>query len=132
MLFTRQNTPRWLIFIIDIIIVTFSVLLAYGLRFNFTIPPQDLKQMPLALIYIVFIRVLSFLVARSYAGIIRYTSTSDALRVVITIFAGSILFGLTNIFTYYFFLHRFLIPYSIIIIDMLTTTFGMVMFRLVV
>jgi len=132
MLFTRQNTPRWLIFIIDITIVIFSVLLAYGLRFNFTIPSQDLRQMPLALSYIVLIRVLSFMVARSYAGIIRYTSTSDALRVVITVLTGSLLFGVTNIFTYYFLLHRFLIPYSIIIIDMLTTTFGMVIFRMVV
>ena len=132
MLFSLQNTPRWLIFFIDITIVGFSVLLAYGLRFNFSIPPLDLKQMPLALGYIVIIRAGSFFIARSYAGIIRYTSTSDALRVVATILCGSIIFGLTNIFTYYFFHHRFLIPFSIIIIDILTTTFGMVMFRMIV
>jgi len=132
MLFSVQNTPRWLIFFIDMTIVIFSVLLAYGLRFNFSIPPSDLRQMPMALGYIVLIRTGSFVIARSYAGIIRYTSTSDALRVVATILCGSIIFGLTNIFTYYFIHHHFLIPYSIIIIDMLTTTFGMVMFRMVV
>jgi FlaA1/EpsC-like NDP-sugar epimerase len=132
MLFSVQNTPRWLIFLIDMTIVVFSVLLAYGLRFNFSIPPSDLRQMPLALGYIVLIRAGSFIIARSYAGIIRYTSTSDALRVVATILCGSILFGLTNIITYYFIFDHFLIPYSIIIIDMLTTTFGMVMFRMVV
>ncbi len=132
MLFSIQNTPRWLIFFIDITIVGISVLLAYGLRFNFSIPPLDLKQMPLALGYIVIIRAGSFLIARSYAGIIRYTSTSDTLRVVATILCGSIIFGLTNIFTYYFIFDRFLIPFSIIIIDMLTTTFGMVMFRMIV
>jgi FlaA1/EpsC-like NDP-sugar epimerase len=132
MLFSVQNTPRWLIFLIDMTIVVFSVLLAYGLRFNFSIPPSDLRQMPLALGYILLIRAGSFIIARSYAGIIRYTSTSDALRVVATILCGSILFGLTNIITYYFIFDHFLIPYSIIIIDMLTTTFGMVMFRMVV
>jgi FlaA1/EpsC-like NDP-sugar epimerase len=132
MLFSLQNTPRWLIFIIDMTIVVFSVLLAYGLRFNFSIPPLDLKQMPLALGYIVIIRAGSFFIARSYAGIIRYTSTSDALRVAATILCGSIIFSLTNIFTYYFIFDRFLIPFSIVIIDMLTTTFGMVMFRMIV
>jgi FlaA1/EpsC-like NDP-sugar epimerase len=132
MLFSVQNTPRWLIFLIDMTIVVFSVLLAYGLRFNFSIPPSDFRQMPVATGYIVLIRAGSFAIARSYAGIIRYTSTSDALRVFVTIFCGSILFGLTNIFTYYIVFDRFLIPYSIIIIDMLTTTFGMVMFRMVV
>jgi FlaA1/EpsC-like NDP-sugar epimerase len=132
MLFSAQNTPRWLIFLIDMTIVVFSVLLAYGLRFNFVIPPSDLKQMPMALGYIVLIRAGSFVIARSYAGIIRYTSTSDAIRVVLTIFFGSVIFCLTNIFTYYFVNNHFLIPYSIIIIDMLTTTFGMVMFRMVV
>jgi FlaA1/EpsC-like NDP-sugar epimerase len=132
MLFSVQNTPRWLIFLIDMTIVVFSVMLAYGLRFNFSIPPLDLKQMPMALGYIVLIRAGSFVIARSYAGIIRYTSTSDALRVVATILSGSIIFGLTNIFTYYLVFQRFLIPYSIIIIDMLTTTFGMVMFRIIV
>jgi FlaA1/EpsC-like NDP-sugar epimerase len=132
MLFSTQNTPRWMIFIIDMTIVVFSVLLAYGLRFNFSIPPMDLKQMPVALGYIVLIRAGSFFIARSYAGIIRYTSTSDALRVVATILCGSIVLGLTNILTYYFMFQRFLIPYSIIIIDMLTTTFGMVMLRMIV
>jgi len=132
MLFPLQNTPRWLIFFIDITIVGFSVLLAYGLRFNFSIPPLDLKRMPLALCYIVIIRAGSFLIVRSYAGIIRYTSTSDALRVVATILCGSTIFVLTNIFTYYFILHHFLIPYSIIIIDIFTTTFGMVIFRMIV
>jgi FlaA1/EpsC-like NDP-sugar epimerase len=132
MFISDRNTPRWLIFIIDMTIVVFSVLLAYGLRFNFSIPPTDLKQIPQALAYIMLIRAISFLIARSYAGIIRYTSTDDAFRVAITILTGSILFGLTNIFTYYFVNDRYLVPFSIIIIDMLTTTFGMVMLRLIV
>ena len=132
MLFKSQNTPRWLIFLIDVTIVLFSILLAYGLRFNFSIPSNYIAQLPVVLGYVLLIRGVSFLVARSYAGIIRYTSTSDALRVVLTILAGSFIFSLTNLITYYFFNHRFLIPFSIVIIDMLSTTFGMVIFRMVV
>ncbi|MEI6900863.1 MAG: polysaccharide biosynthesis protein, partial [Bacteroidota bacterium] len=132
MLFTRQNTPRWLIFIIDVTIVLFSILLAYSLRFNFAIPANYVDQLPVVLGYVLLVRSVSFLIARSYAGIIRYTSTSDALRVVLTILAGSLIFSITNLITYYFVTNHFLIPFSIVIIDMLSTTFGMVIFRMVV
>jgi FlaA1/EpsC-like NDP-sugar epimerase len=131
-IFTKQNTPRWIIFVIDISVVIFSVLLAYLLRFNFTIPENDLRNLPNVLAFVLAVRTVSFLVARSYAGIIRYTSTGDTLRVFFTILSGSILFGLTNIFTYYFVNQKFFIPYSIIIIDLLVTSMTMIMFRMIV
>lgn len=132
MFITRQNTPRWLIFLIDLFIVSCSVILAYLLRFNFSIPVSELKPLPQVFATIVIVRALSFLIARSYAGIIRYTSTSDALRVVLTIFSGSIVFGLINIVTYFVINKFFLIPFSIIIIDFLITCMAMVTFRMVV
>jgi FlaA1/EpsC-like NDP-sugar epimerase len=132
MFITRQNTPRWLIFLIDLSIVSGSVILAYLLRFNFSIPASELKPLPQVFATIVIIRALSFLIARSYAGIIRYTSTSDALRVVLTIFSGSVVFGLINIVTYFFINKFFFIPFSIIIIDFLITCMVMVTFRMVV
>jgi FlaA1/EpsC-like NDP-sugar epimerase len=132
MFLSRQNTPRWLIFLIDLFIVFCSVLLAYLLRFNFSIPQSELKPLPQILAYMVFIRAGSFLIARSYAGIIRFTSTSDALRVVITVFSGSVVFALTNLVTYFLINRFFFIPYSIIIIDFLITCLAMVTFRMVV
>jgi len=127
----RQNTPRWLIFVIDIGIVFVSVIIAYLLRFNFDIPPVELDPLPQIIAFFLAIRGISFLLARSYAGIIRYTSTADALRVLLTLFCGSVVFALTNVGTY---LHHqlFFIPTSIIIIEFLATTFGMVTFRMVV
>jgi FlaA1/EpsC-like NDP-sugar epimerase len=132
MIFTKQNSPRWLIFLIDISIVIFSVLLAYLLRFNFSIPDADAKPLPWVLVYVVIVRSVSFLIARSYAGIIRYTNIADSLRIFSMIFLGSFLLGITNLFTYFVFLHRFFIPYSIIIIDMLITSTLMVMFRMLI
>ena len=131
-LFARQNTPRWLIFLIDIFIVSCSVLLAFLLRFNFSIPSSDLKMLPGAFVGILIVRTISFLIARSYAGIIRYTSTADALRVVVTIFTGSVIFVLINLITYFLINKSFLIPFSIIIIDFLVTCMVMVTFRMVV
>jgi len=121
-----------MIFLIDMLIVSGSVILAYLLRFNFSIPASELKPFPQVLGCILVIRALSFFIARSYAGIIRYTTTSDTLRVVVTILSGSVIFGLINIITYFVINRFFLIPFSIIIIDFLITCMAMIVFRLVV
>ncbi len=127
----RQNTPRWLIFLIDMLIVFTSVIIAYLLRFNFDIPQIELDPLPQILAYMMAIRAITFLIAKSYTGIVRHTSTADALRVLATLLAGSICFGFTNIGTYLY-NHTFFIPFSIIIIDLLASTFGMITFRMVV
>jgi FlaA1/EpsC-like NDP-sugar epimerase len=132
MLSIRENTPRWLIFLIDLVIAVSAVILAFMLRFNFAIPASELKPMPQILLYMTLVRAVSFVIARSYAGIIRYTSTGDALRVFGTVLAGSIIFAFTNLFTYYFLGKFFFIPFSVIIIDFLATSFGMITFRLIV
>ncbi|HNY02306.1 MAG TPA: nucleoside-diphosphate sugar epimerase/dehydratase [Bacteroidales bacterium] len=132
MFLNRENTPRWLIFAIDLTITASAVVLAYLLRFNFTIPPAELVPIPRALLFMVTIRAASFLLARTYAGIIRYTSTGDTLRVFGTVFAGSLFFSLANMFTYFLVNNHYIIPFSVIIIDFLATSFGMITFRLVV
>lgn len=133
MFFTNKvTTPRWLIFLIDLSIVFCSVIIAFLLRFNFNIPENELKPLPGIILFIAVVRAVSFWIARSYAGIIRYTSTTDSFRVLITIFAGSLFFGLTNILTYFFINSTFFIPYSIIIIDMLVTALLMITFRMLV
>ncbi|MBN3035006.1 MAG: polysaccharide biosynthesis protein [Bacteroidales bacterium] len=132
MLLTRQNTPRWLIFLIDITIVLFSLVLAYMLRFNFHIPEGELKYLPEVAGIILAVRGASFILARTYAGIIRYTSTQDAVRIFLVILAGSLLFAILNLITYHFINQRFIIPFSIIIIEFITVIFSMTTFRILV
>lgn len=132
MLFSSSNMPRWLIFLIDILIVGFSVLLAYMVRFNFQVPEIELRQWPMVFSIVLGVRALSFIVAKTYAGIIRYTSTEDAIRIFLVIFSGSIIFILLNIISYYFINEKFVIPFSVIIIEFITVIFAMVTFRVVV
>jgi FlaA1/EpsC-like NDP-sugar epimerase len=130
--FPLQNSPRWLIFLMDLLVVVFAVVLAYLLRFNFAIPEREMKPFPWILAYILAIRTGGFILSKTYAGIIRYTTTEDAFRVVITIFTGSLFFCITNIVVYYFIVPLFFIPFSIIILEFLITSFGMILFRLLV
>ncbi|MEI6695098.1 MAG: nucleoside-diphosphate sugar epimerase/dehydratase [Bacteroidota bacterium] len=128
----KRNTPSWIILIIDLTICLLSVVLAFLLRFNFTIPISEMLDFPKVLGIILTVRLLSFLITRSYIGVIRYTSTDDAARIFLISFFGSIFFVIVNIFTYKVFNHIFIIPFSIIIIDFLVTTFVMISLRMLV
>ncbi len=128
----KLNLPRWLIFCIDIIICVFSVVLAYLLRFNFDLPQQDLITLPKVILYVVGIRAITFIVTKTYTGIIHYTSTDDATRIVIVSIIGTMAFIVTDLISYYLINKVNFIPYSIIIIDFITTTLALVGFRILV
>lgn len=132
MVLTIKNIPRLAILIIDMFIVLGSVVLAYLLRFNFSIPEVEMDAFPNVLGYIVVVRLISFLIGRTYVGIIKYTSTEDVIRIFITMVGGSMVFVLTNLITYFLINGTFLIPFSIIIIDFITTILILTAFRMIV
>ncbi|NQY67351.1 MAG: polysaccharide biosynthesis protein [Flavobacteriales bacterium] len=126
------NTPRWVIFFIDIAICLFALSLSYLLRFNFdltNIPPDEIRSIPFILPFVVLVRGISFYVSKIYAGIIRYTSTEDAQRIFIVISIGSSFYVLANLIRFFFIDDHFLIPFSIIIIDYMATIFIMIVAR---
>lgn len=127
----EKNTPRWIVFSIDLSISQGSLFLAYLVRFNFSIPAVEIELWKLAIPTVIGIRVISFFYSRIYQGIIRYTSTADAQRVFYTITAGSIVMALANIISY-FIIGIYLVPYSIIIIEYFTTVFLLTAFRILV
>jgi len=131
MLFPKKNTPRWIVFVIDLTICVFSIFLAYLLRFNFQIPEIDRKDMPMVIGYIMLIRIISFMFGKTYAGIIRYTSSKDAQRIFIVIFIGSVILGITDIFSLII-SNKIIIPTSIIIIDFIGSIFFLTAFRTLV
>ncbi len=129
---TIKNTPRVVILIIDMFIVVASVVLAYLLRFNFSIPEVEIDAFPKVLGYVAIVRLASFLIGRTYVGIIKYTSTEDVTRIFLVVFTGSLVFVLTNLVTFYFINGLFFIPFSIIIIDFISTVLILTAFRMVV
>jgi FlaA1/EpsC-like NDP-sugar epimerase len=131
MLFPKKNTPRWLIFIIDISICLFAIFLSYMLRFNFHIPPVDLRDLPTVVSIILSVRILSFSIGKTYAGIIRYTSSKDAQRIFIVISIGSLTLAVIDVCSYAY-AAKIIIPTSIIIIDYIVTVFLLVSLRTLV
>src|SRR4051812_5289359 len=121
--FWKYNLPRWSILVIDLIICIFSLTLAFFLRFNFkTFPAEDLKNLPYDYAIVVSIRLISFIISKTYKGVVRYTGSSDAMRIIKVVGAGSLCMFLVNIITIIS-LGYFIIPTALIIIDALVTLF---------
>lgn len=131
-IFNNENTPRWIIFTIDLGISVFSLLLAYLLRFNFNIPPAYIETFVYIFPIMLSLRVASFIIFKTYSGIIRYTSTIDMQRIFVVVTGVSILAATINGVSFYFVNQSFLIPFSVVIIEYLCTMFLMIAFRITV
>jgi FlaA1/EpsC-like NDP-sugar epimerase len=132
MLIFRKNIPRWIIFFIDLCICFFSLGLAYLLRFNFaSIPPWEVATFPVVFSFMLGLRAISFLISRTYAGIVRYTGSKDAQRIFVVNIIVTVLFVIANLGKYYVYNSTFVIPFSIVIIEFMATTFLMISSRVI-
>jgi FlaA1/EpsC-like NDP-sugar epimerase len=126
-----RNLPRSAIFTIDVVLILFSILFAYLLRFNFKIPELEGNDLIKVLPVVLLVRILFSFFFKTYAGIIYYTSTEDAQRIFIASTFGTLTFGIVN-FIHMKWIGYFLIPFSIMIIDLVLLIFTMTAFRLFV
>lgn len=134
MISAQKNAPRGLIFLIDSSICLFTIILAYLLRFNFDTTQLRIESQPFThvLPFVIGIRMISFVIFKVYAGIIRYSSSKDSERIFIAILSGSIVFAITNLVLFYGFGQPYIVPFSIIIIDLIASIFVMTFYRVVV
>ncbi len=115
------SVPQWIIFLLDLLICALALYLAFLLRFNFQITEKEVVWIKRSFMLVIPVRIILFLIFRTYADIIRYTSTTDAFRLIIALFLGSLAFVIINLFVYYIIGKSFVVPFSIIIIDFLAT-----------
>jgi len=127
----KKITPVWIIFIADVFLCFIAIWSAYMLRFNFRIPEVEVLTFPNVFSAVLLLRIASFLISKTYKGIIFYTSSKDAERIFLTISSGAILLMLFNPI-YRFFYGIYLVPYSIIILDAILSIFLMSAMRIVV
>lgn len=118
----QGKTPRWIIFIVDILLCLLALGFAYLIRFDFSNPKhyiliQEWEVLKPALPIYVLIRALSFYLGKTYAGIIRYTSTQDAKRVFLVVILGSLFFVLLSVIRYFWLDGYFFLPISILVVE---------------
>lgn len=121
--------PRGVVILIDQLLIIFSVGLAFVLRFNFNVE-EILRFNPmLGAILCVAAALLSTLITKSYAGIVRYTGIQDGLRIVGTELLSLILVVLFNLMYYYNF-GKNVIPYSVVFISFFISSLLLYQYRL--
>ncbi len=105
----------WLAVMLDVTIIAAATYVAFWLRFDGSIPPEYLVTYRQTVPWLLVVRELSFLMFGLYGGLWRYTGISDLTRIVLAVFASSLLlYG-----TVYFELGPAVYPRSVVAIDAL-------------
>ncbi len=126
-----MNLPRWGILLIDLTFSLLSITAAYLLRFNFDIPEVEYHVMAIAYPLILSVRLISFFIFKTYAGIIFHTSIEDAQRIFWAISTGTLAILIATPVLLPI-LGFNIVPYSITIIDFVVMMFLMLSFRIFV
>ncbi len=129
--YIRKYVPRSIILILDIGIAIVSIIASFYFRFNFQVPENYKERLIFIIPLVASVRLFTYLVSKIYAGIIRYTSTKDALRIFWVNAIGSAILLVIN-FIHYKFTGLFLIPNSILAIDYFLVSTGLTVFRFAV
>lgn len=130
--FPERNSPRWLILAIDMIIALAALELAYLLRFNFQVPGTVIDGFALAFPLVLLVRTTTYLLGRTYVGIVRYTGPKDTERFFLAVSGGTAILFVINWVYYFTNGGRFIIPLSVLVIDWLACLFIMIGSRLLV
>ncbi len=131
LLLNKTNTaPSWMILFIDLFIVSISITLVMILRLNFKIPAViDTAHMVAIYGVILCIRLILFLSFGIHVSLLRYTGTKDVTRIFSINLLGSLIIVAINL-VYYMIDHTFVVPFSIVILEFIVSTFIMIFYRL--
>lgn len=99
-LFNQINiVPRWIIFILDLLICWISLTVSYLIKYNFDFSQLNYIQFSQNILVISLINTLAFFIVKTYSGIIRYTGLQDSFRILLAVLiSNSALFLLDIVF----------------------------------
>ena len=131
-LFNQINiVPRWLIFILDLIISFISLTLAYLIKFSFDFSSLNHVEFSRNLLLLTILSTGVFFSIKTFAGIIRYTSIQDSFRILAAVIITNGSFFLINIVSVAFY-RTALVSNSILVINCLACFLLMVTYRIAV
>jgi len=79
---SQKYASKWLVMLFDLIVVAFTFVIAYIIRFNFKIDFDVIvmfKQIP----FVFLAAFISFLLVGSYKGVVRFTGFKDVVNIII-------------------------------------------------
>lgn len=129
-MFSKINiVPRWLIFIIDLVICLISLGIAYFIKYNFDFAGLELAAFGRNILITIIINTGVFINVKSYSGIIRYTSAQDTFRILFAVLISNfVLFGVNLLMSA--FLTQPLISNIIIVVNGLVSFVLLITYRI--
>lgn len=79
---SNQYASKWLILLLDVMIVTGTLIFAYLIRFNFQFD-FDINSVFMQMPIVAFTATISFFIVKIHHGVVRYTGLKDIVNVVI-------------------------------------------------
>jgi len=124
-------TPRWIIFIIDVCLSFFAIAVACLVLANFQLDKIAWGLLTKIVLVVMGVRIIGFILGKTYSGIIRYTGTEDVLRIFYVLTAGEMVLLLFNA-GFFIFDQTFFIPLGFLLIEYMVLMCVMTVSRLFV
>ena len=128
----NQPVSAGWVLMLDIIIVFIATFIALLSRMNFRNPATFYtSQMITIFATVLSVRVILFFTFRTYTSLLRYTSTKDVLKLFYVNLLGTVIIAIANIICSIC-IHRYIVPFSIVGLEFIITTFLQIFYRLFV
>ncbi|MGC8824483.1 MAG: polysaccharide biosynthesis protein [Bacteroidales bacterium] len=125
--------PSWMVFCVDVAIISFSILFAFVLRYNFDIPAENLKKVLVVSTTVILVKSLIFYLSRLHTNIIRYTSVRDLFRIVsISLFSTLVLAAVNGIYYLFSVDKYYYARISTLAIDFFITSSALIFTRMLI
>jgi FlaA1/EpsC-like NDP-sugar epimerase len=131
LIYNLKILPRWVIIFIDLILICFSAIFGYLLRFSFSVHEISRNNFFEGIALQVLFGFTAILLTNSYRGIIRYTGLQDGVRIFYMLVLNAVLVAAFNLI-YFYNSRSNLIPYSVILISFLASFLFLFNYRLLV
>ncbi|MDR1758675.1 MAG: polysaccharide biosynthesis protein [Bacteroidales bacterium] len=120
---------KWAILLFDIMITLLGAFLSMLLRDNLVITTNlSVNEYVRSLLVIVLVRLVFFVLFKSYHSMIRFTSTHDIQQLTLATFSASIFLILLNFISFQI-SHRHVVPVSVVIMEFFVTTLMLLFYR---
>lgn len=123
--------PRWVIFMLDILVSSTCFILAYLIRYEFDFGNLPNNQIFQNVLILLAFNVSLFSLFKVYAGIIRFTGLQDTFRIFFVVFFANVGYYVLDLFIMQWYGYR-LIPASVLIINMLLSFVALSSYRVVI
>ena len=126
----KSYTPRWVVFLIDSTFALASATVAWAILFTVQGTTFPASVFIISFIAVFLFRIITFVVGKTYYGIVRYTGSKDISRIIIVLTLGEMLLLYVNLL-FYFIIPILCIPFYILFIEYIFLMFIMSVSRII-